>query len=104
MSTIVVSVRNQELRIVSYFSRIVVGSNKFVKFHFDMDPGWHNMDIVAQFEQGGAIYHVDLDENHDAYLPAGIMAGACTLMLYGVGGNTIGTTNHLRLTVEGEAE
>ena len=100
MSRILVSVKNQELQVISYNCGIVSGTQEFVQFHFEMDHGWDGLMVFAQFGQDGHTYNSYLDENNNVYLPTEIQAGKCTLMLYGTGGDVIGTTNYLTLKID----
>ena len=100
MSTINVKVTNQKLHLVSTLGGFVSGSQNFVKFHFDMDSGWDNLTVFAQFGQSGNFYNNYLDSNCDAFLPAEIGPGTCTLMLYGSDSDVIATTNYLTITLD----
>lgn len=85
MSKININLRNQMLRMVPGNVPIISGSQEFVKFHFELDSDWQQLTSFAQFTQGNMSYNEYLDENHDVFLPAEIVAGTCTLMLYGTG-------------------
>lgn len=65
-----------------------------------MDEGWDNLLKFAQFRQGGVAYNQYLDDENGAYLPAEIGEGTCTMMLYGSGGEVIGTTNYVTFTID----
>lgn len=54
----------------------------------------------AQFRQNGVAYNSYLDEENSAYLPTEIGEGTCTMMLYGSGGEVIGTTNYITFTID----
>lgn len=97
--TILINVINQELRLATPFKSIVVGSQKFIKFKFALDEIWDNIMPFAQFIQNGIGYNVYLDGENSCYLPSEIGAGTFTLMLYGSGGEVIGTTNYLTIKV-----
>lgn len=97
--TILINVINQELRLATPFKSIVDGSQKFIKFKFALDEIWDNIMPFAQFIQNGIGYNVYLDGENSCYLPSEIGAGTFTLMLYGSGGEVIGTTNYLTIKV-----
>lgn len=97
--TINIYVINQELRLATPFRSLVDGTQEFIKFKFILDNAWSKITTFAQFTQNGTAYNVYLDENNCVYLPPEINAGTFTLMLYGTGNNTIGTSNYLTLKV-----
>lgn len=97
--TINIYVINQELRLATPFRSLVDGTQEFIKFKFILDNAWSKITTFAQFTQNGTAYNVYLDENNCVYLPSEINAGTFTLMLYGTGNNTIGTSNYLTLKV-----
>lgn len=84
---VTVDVQGQKLRVLQNKKEFVAGSQKFVRFEFTLDEGWDNLLKFAQFRQG-------------AYLPAEIGEGTCTMMLYGSGGEAIGTTNYVTFTID----
>ena len=69
-------------------------------FEFTLDEDWDNLLKFAQFRQGGVAYNQYLDNENGAYLPAEIGEGTCTMMLYGSGGEVIGTTNYVTFTID----
>ena len=97
---IFVNVANQKLRISTYDRNLVDGTQKFVRFIFDLSDDWDGLLTFAQFRQGENAYNQYLDENNCVYLPTEIKAGTCTLMLYGSSNPIIGTTNYLTLTID----
>lgn len=97
--SILVNVVNQKMYVSSTMDGIVEGSQEFVKFRFILSEEWDNLVTFAQFIQGGNPYNVYLDKDNSVFLPPEIVAGACTLMLYGTRGTTIGTTNYLTLKI-----
>jgi len=100
MSKINVNVTNQKIYLVSTMGGFVSGSQKFVQFHFNMDSGWDDLRVFAQFGQNGTFYNNYLDENNDTYLPPEIGPGTFTLMLYGSDEDVIATTNYLTISVD----
>lgn len=97
--TILVYVINQELRLATPFKTLIDGTQEFIKFKFLLDNAWTEITTFAQFTQNDVAYNVYLDEDNCVYLPPEINAGTFTLMLYGTGNNTIGTSNYLTLKV-----
>ena len=95
-----IRVSGQKMRIPANYKFIAPGSQKFVKFIFDLSSDWDDLTIFAQFCQNGKPYNQYLDENNSVDLPIEITTGKCTLMLYGTGSdNVIGTTNYLTLNI-----
>lgn len=97
--TILINVINQELKLATPFKSIVSGTQKFIKFKFALDEIWDNILPFAQFVQNGVGYNAYLDSDNSCYLPSEIAPGTFTLMLYGSGGEVIGTTNYLTIKV-----
>ncbi len=96
---ILVNVSNQKLKLETNLHSLVEGSQKFVRFVFDLSSEWDGLLVFAQFTQNGNSYNQYLDDNNCVYLPAEIVAGECTVMLYGSGHTVIGTTNYLTLHI-----
>lgn len=97
---VTVDVQGQKLRVLQNKKEFVAGSQKFVRFEFTLDEDWDNLLKFAQFRQGGVAYNQYLDDENGAYLPAEIGEGTCTMMLYGSGGEVIGTTNYVTFTID----
>ena len=97
--SILVNVINQKMYISSTMEGIVAGSQRFVKFKFNLSEEWDGLRTFAQFSQGGKAYNQYLDNDNSVYLPSEIVAGTVTLMLYGSLNTTIGTTNYLTLKI-----
>lgn len=97
---ILVNVIGQKLKIATNLKCFISGSQQFVKFTFNIDDSWDNLITFAQFRQNDVAYNQYLDANNSVYLPREIGAGACTLILYGTGGNVRATTNYLTLTID----
>lgn len=97
---ILINVMNQKLKIATNMKNYVAGSQEFVRFIFNLPSEWDNLLTFAQFSQNGVSYNQYLDEDNSVYLPSEIVSGTCTLTLYGSGGNTIGTTDHLTLSID----
>lgn len=96
---ILVNVFNQKLKIATNLKTIVEGSQQFVKFIFNLDEAWDGLSVFAQFRQGENAYNEYLDSDNSVFLPHEITEGSCILLLYGTGGNIIGTTNYVTLTI-----
>ena len=95
-----VTVDGQNMSIPSYRRKYVSGSQEFVKFIFYLSEDWTDLTAFAQFTQGDDSYNVYLDEDGAAYLPAEIGPGNCRIMLYGTGGDVIGTTNAISIYID----
>lgn len=96
---ILVNVVNQKLKVATNLKQYVDGTQKFIRFVFNLGNEWDGLKVFAQFQQDKA-YNVYLDEDNGAYLPPEIKEGTCTLMLYGSSGDVIGTTNYLTLKID----
>lgn len=96
---ILVNVANQTIKLVTNLHSLVEGTQEFVRFVFDLSDEWDDLTVFAQFTQNGESYNQFLDNNNCVFLPAEIVAGECTMMLYGSGETVIGTTNYLTLTI-----
>lgn len=104
---ILVNMSNQRLKIKSNLKSIVAGTQEFIRFKFIYGDDWHNLTTFAQFTQSGHSYNVYLDDEDSCYLPSEIVAGTCTVMLFGTktvtqngASRTIrATTNVLEFTV-----
>lgn len=97
---IIVNVVNQRLKIQTNLKNYVEGTQKFIRFFFNLPSEWDNLSTFAQFGQNGVAYDVWLDDENSVYLPSEIVAGTCTLALCGVKGDVIGYTSGLVLTIE----
>ena len=97
---ILVNVSGQKLKIATNYKNIVEGSQRFVRFIFDLPDDWQELTVFAQFAQNGTGYNVYLDEDNSVYLPTEITAGTCTLVLYGTKSTTIATSNYLTLYID----
>lgn len=96
-----VRVDNQHMRVESNNKRLVAGSQKFIKFKFNLSDDWDGLAIFAQFSQNDVGYNHYLDVNKCVYMPKEIRVGKCTLTLYGTGNNEIiATTGPLLLTID----
>ena len=87
-----VNVVNQKLHITTNLKSLVAGTQEFIKFNFNLGDDWDNLLVSAQFMQNGTAYNKVLDSNDSCYLPAEIVAGTCSLMLFGSGTETHGTS------------
>lgn len=95
-----VNVIGQKLKVTTNLKCFISGSQKFVKFIFNMDSDWDNLLTFAQFSQNGISYNQYLDDENSVYLPSEIVAGTCTLILYGTGNDVRATTNYLTLIID----
>lgn len=96
---LLVNVSNQKIKLVTNLQYLVEGTQRFVRFVFDLSEEWDDLTVFAQFTQNGNSYNQFLDSDNSVYLPAEIVAGECTMMVYGSGNTVIGTTNYLTLTI-----
>lgn len=94
-----INVVNQKLSLASSCDGFVSGSQKFVKFKFNLEDVWDNLSPFVQFQQNGKAYNQYLDSEGCAFLPHEIDAGSFSLMLYGSGETVIATTNYLTFRV-----
>lgn len=97
---VLVNVTNQKIRLVTNVKSFVEGTQNFIRFVFALTDEWDGLTAFAQFSQNGNIYNQYLDEDKSCYLPAEIVAGKCSMMLYATGEETIATTNHLTFTID----
>lgn len=97
---ILVNVANQKLKIATNLKSLVAGTQKFIRFVFNLPGDWDELLTFAQFTQEGISYNQYLDENNCAYLPAEIGVGTCTMMLFGSNEDTRATTNYITLTID----
>lgn len=96
---LVISVVNQKLKLTSSISQIIAGSQKFVKFIFNLSSEWDGLTVFAQFIQNDIAYNQYLN-NNTVYLPSEIQAGFCKVVLCGTGNTVIATTNYLELKID----
>lgn len=97
---ILVNVINQKLKVKTNTKKLVSGTQKFIRFEFNLDNAWNDLLVFAQFVQNGKAYNDYLDENNCVYLPPEIAAGKFIVLLYGSGSNVIATTNYLTFEVD----
>lgn len=95
-----VDVVNQRLQTATNLTSFIAGTQEFIRFVFNLDNDWANLLVFAQFTQNETSYNQYLDSENSAYLPAEIVAGTCTLTLYGSYENKKATTNYLVLEIE----
>ena len=67
--SILVNVVGQKMLVSSGMENVVAGSQKFVKFRFNLSEEWDGLLVFAQFTQHGKAYNQYLDEENVAYLP-----------------------------------
>ena len=97
---ILINVSKQRLKLATNLKKYVSGSQEFVRFVFGLNSYWRDLLTFAQFAQNGNTYNRYLDDENAVYLPSEIVAGECTLTLFGSGNNVIATTNYLTLTID----
>ena len=97
---ILINVSKQRLKLATNLKKYVSGSQEFVRFVFGLNSYWRDLLAFAQFAQNGNTYNRYLDDENAVYLPSEIVAGECTLTLFGSGNNVIATTNYLTLTID----
>ena len=96
-----VKVEGQRLRIESNYKRLVFGSQKFVKFLFELSEDWDGLTVFAQFVQDGEDYNSFLAEDNSVFLPPEIKPGKCDMILYGTGnGDVIATSAALAFLID----
>ena len=101
---VLINVNGQRLGMGTNLKNFVEGTQNFVKFRFNLDDEWSDLTTFAQFTQDGMAYNVLLVDGC-ACLPPEIVAGTCTMMLYGTGlteseSAIIATTNYLTLKLD----
>ena len=88
-----VTVVGQKMFLDTGQHKLAPGSQLFVNFRFTLSEDWDGLTVFAQFLQNGTGYNQYLDSDNCAYLPAEIVSGKCTMMLYGTGnGSVVATT------------
>lgn len=101
---IIVNVIGQKLKLETSLKNYIAGSQRFIKFIFNLNDEWNGLTTFAQFIQNGTAYNAYLATvdgvANCAYLPPEIQAGECRLLLYGSGGATRATTNYLTLEID----
>lgn len=96
---ILVNIVNQKLKIATNQKTFVEGTQKFIRFIFNLPNEWNDLVVFAQFVQNGIGYNLYLDENNSVYLPREITTGKCFMTLYGTRGEIIGVTDSLEITI-----
>ena len=97
---LLINVINQKLKLASNLKSLVAGTQKFIKFTFNLPDDWNGLHPFAQFIQGTNSYNDYLDENNSVYLPSEIEKGVYKILLYGSDGTIIATTNYLEITID----
>lgn len=97
---ILVNVANQKLKIATNLKTLVEGTQEFIFFRFNLSNDWDGLQPFAQFTQNGNSYNQYLDDDNCVALPAEIVSGTCTMMLYGSKGTKRATTNYLTLILD----
>lgn len=96
---ILVNVVNQKLKIATNQKMFVEGTQKFIRFIFNLPVEWKDLIVFAQFSQDGSGYNDFLDENYSVYLPPEIKTGKCYLTIYGTRGDVVAISDSLEITV-----
>ena len=97
---LLIKVEHQKLRLETKLRSLAEGSQNFVKLKFDLDEDWNGLTVFAQFQQDGKGYNQYLSPESIVSLPPEIKNGRCYVMLYGTGGDVIGTTSCLDLYID----
>lgn len=97
---ILVNVANQKLKIATNLRTLVEGTQEFIFFRFNLSNDWDGLETFAQFTQNGKSYNQLLDDDNCVALPSEIVAGTCTMVLYGSGATKRATTNYLTLILD----
>ena len=92
---IMINVVNQKLKLTSNLKSFVAGTQEFITFHFIYGEDWADLTTFAQFTQNGNSYNVYLDEEDSCFLPPEIVAGKCTVMLFGTKTTTVNNVTHV---------
>lgn len=97
-----IKVAGQRMQIERHWNKFTEGTQKFVKFKFDLSSDWSGLTTFAQFVQGeDTAVSVYLDENNSVYLPPEIVEGKCFLVLSGTNGtDVIATSEAIELTID----
>lgn len=96
---VLIDVFAQKMRIKANSRFFSAGTQKFIKFTFNLSSDWNGLTVFAQFVQNGAGYNKYLDSNKSVYLPIEIVSGKCDMILYGSKNDVIATTNYLTLFI-----
>ena len=95
-----VTVSGQKMILDTGQNILAPGSQKFIKFIFDLSDEWMGLTIFAQFTQGNHSYNSYLIDGNAVFLPSEITIGPCSMTLYGTGGENVrGTTQALPLFI-----
>lgn len=97
---VLVNVIGQKLRIATNCKTFVEGSRNFIKYTFLLSDDWAGLVTHAQFTQDGNAYNRDLDSNNSVFLPDEIHDGKCELVLCGVSGLTVATSDSAVLNIK----
>ena len=94
-------VKGQRMKLTANNSCHISGSNRFVRFRFEMSDEWKNLSVIAMFEQNGKIFSETVTDGC-AFLPSDICEGNCDMTLFGVGGTIFATTNRVPLIIKND--
>lgn len=94
-----VNVVGQKLKLAKNYKSLVDGSQKFIRFVFNLDGSWTDLVTYAQFTQNGASYNCYLDEESSVYMPPEITVGECTITLSGTLNGVIATTDYVTIEI-----
>lgn len=97
-----IKVAGQRMQIERHWNKFTEGTQKFVKFKFNLSSDWSGLTTFAQFVQGeDTAVSVYLDENDSVYLPPEIVEGKCFLVLSGTNGtDVVATSEAIELTID----
>lgn len=94
-----VNVVGQKLKLAKNYKSLIDGSQKFIRFVFNLDGSWTDLVTYAQFTQNGASYNCYLDEESSVYMPPEITVGECTITLSGTLNGVIATTDYVTIEI-----
>lgn len=94
-------VKGQKMKLTANNSCYISGSNRFVRFKFEMSDEWKNLSVIAMFEQNGQISSQTVTDGY-AFLPSDIREGNCNMTLFGIGGTIFATTNRVPLIIKND--
>lgn len=96
---ILVNIVNQKLKITANQKSFVEGTQKFIRFIFNLPVEWKDLVVFAQFKQNDVGYNIFLDEYNAAYLPPEIVTGTCVLTIYGTRDDVVAISDSVELSI-----
>ena len=98
---IIAIVKGQRMKLTANNSCHISGSNRFVRFRFEMSDEWKNLSVIAMFEQNGKIFSETVTDGC-AFLPSDICEGNCDMSLFSISGTIFATTNRVPLIIKND--